>query len=202
MPKPAPVKKSYDRIRKWLESHEQGRNTLVSIRPPASDKAIADFEKAMKAKLPNDLKELYQLLDGQDEDLLSEQIEAGLFPSGENGDLAHLFLPLKTARQHSKGGMPGYKPGWLAFGSNFGGDNYVIDLSTDDPKKRGRVLQFNHEYGGARVAAKSLAAFLQEIADGLDDESIIFDEDAGLSYVEGIDWEEEKLEYDPKALEE
>ncbi|MEA2710899.1 MAG: hypothetical protein QOF78_3500 [Phycisphaerales bacterium] len=205
--------KAFERIIGWLKKHKRGKATLPSLRKPASAKAIAEFEAKTKLKLPAGLVAIYRLHDGQDEGaaneaLDGETIESGLFPSLEgNGDLPFLLVPLKELATRTRGSqMPGFTKGWLPFGDNYGGDNIVLDLASKDPKKRGRVLQFNHEYGCAAELAPSFDVYLEHVADGLKSKSIIWDDDSGLTYKKGRDWdtliEKKKVEYDPKYLEE
>ena len=202
------VNTAYGRIVKWLSGHRKAKAVVPSFRPPASAAAIAQFGAETKYLLPEGLAAMYRLLDGQDEDAANEAlgddtIESGLFPSIDSGDLAFLLVPLEELQRNTlESGMPGFRRGWLPFGDNYGGDNIVLDLASDEPPKRGRVLQFNHEYGGAYALAPSFEAYLTDIADGLESRKIVWDEDAGLSYKKSRDWDDlidkKKVEYDPE----
>lgn len=206
--------KAFNRIIGWVTKHKQAKAILPSLRKPASAKAIAEFEAKTKLKLPAGMVAIYRLHDGQDEDAAVKalgddvSIESGLFPSIEaEGDLSHLLVPLKELASSMRGSqMPGFSKGWVPFGSNYGGDNIVLDLASKHEKKRGRVLQFNHEYGCAFEIAPSFDKYLEHIADGLHSRKIVWNEEAGLSYKKGRDWddliEKKKVEYDPKFLEE
>ena len=179
--------KAFKRIVKWLQGHKQAKAVLASLRQPATAKAIRDFEAKTKLKLPPALAAIYRLHDRQDEGaanevLDGETIESGLFPSIEGrGDLPFLLVPLKELRV-SKVGMPGFRKGWIPFGDNYGGDNMVIDLASTAPRKRGRVLQFNHEYGSAVEVSPSFERYLEHIAASLASKKIVWDEECGLSY--------------------
>jgi cell wall assembly regulator SMI1 len=209
------VKTAHHRITTWLRNHPQARHILPSFNKPATAQAIADFEAKTKLKLPESVAALYLLHDGQDEDAANDaleedtgldSIESGLFPSIESGDLAFLLVPLdelarNTPKNARSSRMPGFRLGWLPIGDNYGGDNIVVDLAeSTPPAKRGRVLQFNHEYGGAYQLAGSFEAYLASIADGLEKKRIAFDDDAGLSYKKGKDWDDlidaGKVEYE------
>ena len=207
---------AFRQIIDWVTAHKKAKAILPSLNKPASAAAIAEFEAKTKVQLPPGLAAIYRLHDGQDEGAANDaldpegeidSVESGLFPSLEgDGDLAFLLVALKELRSNLKGGMPGFRKGWIPFGDNYGGDNIVIDLASDEPAQRGRVLQFNHEYGGAVELAKSFDAYLEHIADGLKSKKIKWDDEAGLSYARGRDWEDliekKKVEYDPKYLEE
>jgi cell wall assembly regulator SMI1 len=209
------VNAAFARIVKWLTAHKKAKAILPSFNKPATDAAIKQFAAKTKLALPEGLVAIYRLLDGQDEDRANEanqangdSIESGLFPSIESDDLAFLFVPLKELQRQvlSSSRMPGFRKGWLPFGDNYGGDNVVLDLASDEPKKRGRVLQFNHEYGGAYPLSASFEAYLTDIADGLESRKIVWDEDSGLSYKKSRDWddliEKKKVEYDPEFMKE
>ena len=209
------VKKAFDRIVHALSAHKQAKAILPSFLPPATDAEIAKFEAKRKTRLPEPLVALYKILNGQDEDAANEAlgdeiIESGLFPSIESDDLAFLFVPLHILAESMPGPrailMPGFRRGWIPFGDNFGGDNIVLDLASDDPTKRGRVLQFNHEYGGAYPLAPSFEAYLTHLADGLEKKTIRFDPEFGLSYKKPKDWDDlidaGKVEYAPELMNE
>jgi cell wall assembly regulator SMI1 len=205
---------AFKRIIDWVSAHKKAKAILPSLNQPATDAAIAEFEAKTKVKLPPGLAAIYRLHDGQDEGAANDaldpdgeidSIESGLFP-GIEGSLAYLLVPLEELAGNLDRTMPGFRKGWLPIGDNYGGDNIVIDLASEEPAKRGRVLQFNHEYGGAAELAKSFDAYLEHIADGLKSKKIKWDDEAGLSYARGRDWddliEKKKVEYDPKYLEE
>lgn len=207
---------AFGRMIAWVTKHRQARAILPSLNQPATAEAIAAFEEKTKLKLPESLLAIYRLHDGQDEDAANEKldpdgeidsVESGLFPSLEgDGDLAFLLVPLAEMQERTESTMPGFRKNWVPFGDNYGGDNIVLDLASDDPNKRGRVLQFNHEYGGAVELAPSFDKYLEHLADGLESRKIVWDEEAGLSYKKGRDWddliEQKQVEYDPKFLEE
>jgi cell wall assembly regulator SMI1 len=205
----------FNRIIEWATKHKKAKAILPSLNKPATAKALAEFETKTKLKLPESFAAIYRLHDGQDEGAANEaldensgidSVESGLFPSIEGeGDLAHLLVPLKEMASSMRGSqMPGFTKGWVPFGSNYGGDNIVLDLASTDAKKRGRVLQFNHEYGGAFEIAPSFTEYLEHIADGLESKKIVWDDDAGLSYKKGRDWDDlidkKQVEYDPKFV--
>ena len=182
----------------WVTKHKKAKAILPSLNKPASAKAIAEFEAKTKLKLPAGMVAIYRFHDEQDEGAANhaldeasgvDSIESGLFPSLEaDGDLPFLLVPLEELQRGVKGGMPGFRRGWVPFGDNYGGDNIVLDLASEEPKKRGRVLQFNHEYGCAAELAPSFDAYLEHIADALAAKKIVWDEDSGLTYKKGRDW--------------
>ena len=196
----AQVVKAFKQIMQWADGHPKAKAIRSSLRKPATAADVAAFEAKTKLRLPPGLAALYRLHDGQDEDAanegLDDSVEVGLFPSLEKHDLAFLLVPLKQLTRNTPTSprasrMPGFRLKWVPFGDNYGGDNIVLDLAdTTPPKKRGRVLQFNHEYGGATELAASFEEYLEGIARDLAAKRIKWDDDAGLSYAKGKDWDD------------
>lgn len=194
------VVKAFKEIIEWAGSHKQANAILDSLRKPATYADIAVFEGKAKFKLPEGLAALYLLHDGQDEDAANEDredsVEVGLFPSIEADDLAFLLVPLKQLKRNTPttqgaSRMPGYRINWIGFGDNYGGDHIVLDLAETTPlEKQGRILQFNHEYGCAIELAPSFEDYLESIAAGLKSKRIKWDNDSGLSYAKGKDWDD------------
>ena len=194
------VVKAFNQIMQWADAHPKASAIRSSLRKPATAAAIAAFEAKTKLKLPPGLAALYRLHDGQDEDAANEgrdeSVEVGLFPSLEKHDLAFLLVPLvqlkrntPTTKRASR--MPGFRLNWIPFGDNYGGDNIVVDLADTTPaQKRGRVLQFNHEYGGATELAASFDEYIEGIAKGLAAKRIEWDDGAGLTYATGRSWDD------------
>jgi cell wall assembly regulator SMI1 len=186
--------KALNQILEWAAAHNQAKAILSSLRKRAKAADIAEFETKAKLKLPAALAAVYKLYDGQDEDLVSDdEVGVGLFPSIERRDPAFLLVPLKqlksntpTTKRASR--MPGYRLRWIGFGDNYGGDNLVIDFAdSTPPEKRGRVLQFNHEYGCSTELAASFEEYLERIAEDLAAKRIKWDR--GFCYVKGKDWD-------------
>jgi cell wall assembly regulator SMI1 len=212
----ARVVKAFRQIVRWAAGHDQANAIIASLRKAATNADLAAFEAKAKLKLPAGLAALYKLHDGQDEEAgnegRDESVEVGLFPSIERRDLAFLLVPLKhlkgntpTTKRASR--MPGYRLNWVGFGDNYGGDNIVLDLAeSTPPKKRGRVLQFNHEYGCSTELAPSFEQYLESIAADLKAKRIKWDADSGLSYVKAKRWDDlidaGKVEYAEDVAEE
>lgn len=199
------VEQAFGRIIKKIHGHRRAKAILPSFLKPAADQDITAFEKRAKLKLPAALASLYKIHNGQDEEIpndLAEDgpIESGLFPSIESGDLPFLLAPLDQLAENLGRQMPGFRAGWIPFGDNFGGDHIVLDQAENTPdEKKGRVLQFNHEYGCAVELAPSFEKYLSQLANDLEGGRIIWDADAGLTYKKSRSWddliEQKKVEY-------
>ena len=201
---------SFQRIVAWLAPHPQARAVIPSFRPPPSAESIAEFETKTKLKLPDSLLALYRLHDGQSEDAAieannDEYLESGLFPGIESSDLAFVFVPIAELTEGTIADTFGFRKGWVPFGSNYGGDHVILDLASDAPPQRGRVLIYNHEYNAASPLAPSFGQYLRDLADGMESGEIVWSE-RGLSYAQERKWDdlidERKVEYDPDFLKE
>jgi cell wall assembly regulator SMI1 len=183
------------RIRAWCGTNGDARLVFACMNPPATDADLDAVEAKIGLKLPEDVRALYRICNGQDENAEANEdgLEVGLFPWTERV-LAHLLYPLEevassTSTPQEPRRMPGFVVGWVPIASNYGGDEVVIDLSPDSPRP-GRVLNF----------ASSLAAHLTDIADKMEAGKIEFDEEEGLNYVDAPGFPDEGLIYDSEAF--
>lgn len=82
---------AWNRVLDWLTKHRPG--IYESLNPPASDEEIASIEKYYGVAVPEDLKKLYRLHDGQDES------EKGIV----NFFYGELFLPISYSLSYHEG---------------------------------------------------------------------------------------------------
>ena len=188
------VRSAFERLRTWCESNGAA-GVFRCMQPPATDDQLDAVEAKQGVKLPDDLRALYKLANGQFESYDPEKDEAdapeeeeaedgfGMFPSIEDFDLAFQLVPTGDLQESWDRGY-GWEEGWIPFGTNAGGDEMVCDLAKDSPKP-GRVLQFNHELAAAYPRADSVAAFLEQIADAAEAGRLMYDEDHGPMPAEG-----------------
>ena len=175
------------RIRRWCEANGKAKLVFDCMNPPATDADLDAAEQRIGRPLPEDVRALYKVANGQDEhaEANEDEMEVGLFPWTER-ELAHLLYPLGDEENVMSRGDPeddlDVQPGWFPLASNMGGDEVAIDLHPDSPRP-GRVLHFNHEGYGAREVAPSLAQHLTDIADLMEAGGIEFNEE-GLVYVD------------------
>ncbi len=195
------IKQLFGDLIDWAKSQEVGQAYEASLLPPATDEQIQEYEQQSGMTLPEPLKVIYRICNGQTEDLTFESnpelegVEIGLFPSSEEFELAYMLVPLSQLVSNTPmtepededdcNRMPGYELGWIGFGDNYGGDNIVLDMSPKTPEsQRGRILLFNHEYAQATELAPSLEQYLQDIMDQIKCGKIAYDEDLGIAYTQ------------------
>jgi cell wall assembly regulator SMI1 len=163
------VKESWERIVACLG--ELGYR--FRLNPGAPAKAIAAFEKAVGATLPEDFKESLRLHDGGDDmpprygELLSlarmcevwemyrDWQQQGTYAVGEEWRPDHIEGPIKPDFWNTK----------RIHVADNSGDHLTLDL---DPPKRGtygQVIKHSHEVGPLRVVARSWSEFLQQLVD-------------------------------------
>ena len=182
------------RIRRWCEATGRAKLVFDCMNPPATDADLDAAEQRIGRPLPEDVRALYKIANGQDENAEANQdeMEVGLFPWTER-ELAHLLYDLDEHgfRITDEDEMPDMQSGWLGLASSYGGDEVVVDLRDDSPRP-GRVLHFNHEGYDAREVAPSLARHLTDIADLMESGGIEFSElEGGLMYVDPPGFEED-----------
>ncbi|MDP3234530.1 MAG: SMI1/KNR4 family protein [Myxococcales bacterium] len=116
----------------------------------AAKTAIAAAEKMLGVPLPEELKAFYALHDGAGGD--------EIFRGQELYSLKRAVGQRKTLASYAaKGGRP-IDPAWLPITADGAGNHDCVVLSG---KQAGQVVDFDHETGGGRVIAKTLAAYLK-----------------------------------------
>lgn len=194
-----PVHQSWARVADWLRANAPADFAL--LQPPVSaaelDAAAAEFG----VELPADFRRLYEVVNATDPNGNS----IGLFPSADDDPMAFGPLALeqvvrewRVQRELLEGGdFAGLEPesaspgvaaewwnvGWIPFAGNGGGDFYCIDTAPADGGTRGQVITHSHETGVHQVLAPSLAAYLDELADGLEQGRYRYGDEYGLEAV-------------------
>ena len=193
----ADVSVAWNRIVKWLESNAV--DVLSQHQPPASDEAIAQLELTVGASFPDELKQFYKLVDGDNPD----EASCGIFPSVDDFDqmaygplaLSQITREWEIQKELLEGGdFEGCEPdevdagirddswntGWIPFAGNGGGDLYCIDLAPAEGGTAGQVISHNHETCDHHLLAASLGEFLTKLADRLEAGELLFSEDWGI----------------------
>jgi cell wall assembly regulator SMI1 len=99
----------------------------------------------------------------------------------EGGDFADL-------EPRSAAGVAGdwWNMGWIPFAGNGGGDLYCVDLAPGGEGVRGQVITHSHESGEHKILAPSLAAYLSDLADGLEAGRYKYT-DRGMQKIEAVE---------------
>jgi cell wall assembly regulator SMI1 len=191
------VSQSWDDIKAWLAS--RAPPLRKSLRPGASEAAIARLQARLGVALPGDFLESARLHDGQ-----KSSAEHGLFPMTDDvlGPMPSCrLLPVtEIAREwsmmkelHDQGEFAGRKSapqrgvrddwwntGWVPIADNGGGDYYCLDLAPARGGVAGQVIAFFHDMNDRPRVARSFAAWLRELADGLKAGKYLLSEEEGI----------------------
>ena len=152
----------------------------------ATPTALANAEAALGVLLPNDMRTLYKLADGQTENgpslldtfslmPLTEVVEAAAF-------LNDFFLDGDNAEN------PDHEPieadpsirsiwwsrDWIPLMTNGAGDYFCLDLNPAPGGMAGQIIAYFHDESFRSHVAPSLAALLRTVADGLEDRRFTF----------------------------
>ncbi len=123
----------------------------------APDDAVAEAEAALNVTLPDDFRYFCRRYDGQTGILF-------LFHSWRLWPLAQIVATRAGGAEE-----------WLYIGDDGGASTLALDVSTGP--QRGRVVGLLED--GTEAVAPSFDAFLAQVADGLDDGTLVFDTEAG-----------------------
>jgi cell wall assembly regulator SMI1 len=191
------VSKSWNRITAWLASYAP--ITLDGIRPPASPAQLAAAATALHLQFPDDVRQLYQITDGMD----PAAVSSGIFPAGDEWDMAFSLLPLEQiesvweiqrelleigdftgleAEASEEVANSWWNVKWVPFAGNGSGDYYCIDLAPTATGTVGQVIGHSHEYGERKKLANSLAEYLNSLADLLEANRLLYDQQYGIRH--------------------
>jgi len=178
------INDSWDRITTWLKA--KSPDDLQLLQPGAPDE-LDTAATLFGLQLHGDFRQLYQLMNGTDPN--GESV--GLFPSADEWDdmafgpcaLEQITADWQMQKELLEGGdfadltpescdpaitNDWWNVGWIPFAWNGGGDYYCIDMVPTADGTMGQVITHSHETGEHKVLAPSLAAYLNDLADGLD----------------------------------
>jgi cell wall assembly regulator SMI1 len=180
----ASINDSWARIAAWLKANAPHDFMLLQgpVSPDELDAAAAHFG----VELPEDFRRLYQLMNGTDPN--GESV--GLFPSADAWDdmafgptaLEQIIREWDMQKELVDGGdfadleprsaagvaSDWWNTGWIPFAGNGGGDLYCVDLAPSGEGVKGQVITHSHETGEHKILAPSLAAYLSDLADGIE----------------------------------
>lgn len=161
-----------------------------SLRPPATESQIENLEQLIGDRLPEDVRELYLLADGQGErqSLFVEGFQ--FLPLAEVGRTWQMMSALHQQLSRQGGTEEGEKPQgpvrdlwwhprWIPFAYHIRGDHYCIDLSPAPGGEIGQILDFIHDDTPRRHLGFSITDFLGELEQGLRSGRYLMDPDSG-----------------------
>ena len=164
----AAVQFAWKRIEKWLA--ENAPPLAGRLGKPATLGTIFRTEKALGVELPDDVRASYMVHNGTG--------DMNLFPSADYLSLEGMVFQYKSWKQLVEEGTFGdevsspegpirtvhYHLRWIPVSHNGGGDHTLIDLAPAKGGKVGQLIDFSHETGPERVAARSMTEYLSGVA--------------------------------------
>lgn len=152
----------------------------ATLRKPATDKALAALEQALKVKLPADLRTLLSLHDGQDEKkrlpvlfakttwfLLPAASIVSTYESLNELDADGEFDDLEGSNQDGLVKPLWWSDAWIPFATNAAGDSLCVDAGPTKKGKVGQLLWWYHDEDFREREAEHLTAFFTDYAKAL-----------------------------------
>ena len=195
----------------WLAFHAAlGVELEAELNPGAAEADIERVEAAIGARLPDDLRTLYRIADGQADPWADGATGEGRWAAMFGRER---FLPLDEALaewrfwhdgiwlpEQEHGGFPAdhdvregdpvdpvyWKPGWFTFAGSDGGNGYAVDLDPPRGGTYGQVVLVGSDEWERRVVASSVTELMADAARLLDpDEPHRFEREEAGAYGEG-----------------
>ncbi len=191
------VSESWTSIEAWLKANAP--SIRKSLRPGAKDAAIEKLQSKLSITLPTDFVESVRCHDGQKEDA-----EHGIFPMADDvlgampscrllklGEIASEWTMMKELldageftdqKSEPQAGVRDdwWNPGWIPIADNGGGDYYCLDMAPNKGGSAGQVIAFFHDMEERPRMATSFAAWVADLAAGLESGRYGLDDDEGI----------------------
>jgi cell wall assembly regulator SMI1 len=128
----------------------------ATLRPPASEDALAEAREVLGHPFPAALEALYRAHDGQEPARMHACIFEGFrwLPLAECLEQRALYANVIAEVQREYPETPSWSPAWLPFALDDLGNAWVVDLAS------GRVLEFDHAEGEVAQLGDSFEGFL------------------------------------------
>ena len=167
MPEFPPVTDSLTTLQAWMRAHAPG----VSFRPPADPAAIDHFADQSGLSLPDELRQILLVADGETRKSAGAIGNWRLMPIGEIQAAWGLLrqLAAKGAFTELEPQPSPYlhhawwHPAWIPIVSSDAGDYLCIDSDPPQSSRFGQVLLFLHQQPERPLVAGSLGAWLDRI---------------------------------------
>lgn len=166
---------AWKRIELWLEGN-QAVEILEDLNPPATARQIQYLERWVGNILPNEVRSLYLLRNGQ------TGYGRGVFEGYKFLSLEAIRavwqiwrrivrqLPVRDLRSNAQRGIRSewLSAAWIPFAASEGGDHYCIDLSPAKEGTHGQIILVYHDQPERLRVAAGLTAWLEKYADELE----------------------------------
>lgn len=177
-----PVKKAWKRLKQWSE--ENLPQNVGGDAPPASERQLRQFEKAIGAALPDDVRESYRVYNGQ---CGGPGIVYGLAVESLPNCLIHYWTHWVDGYERNvKDGSAAsfdescssfphdfvravyFDREWIPLTYDSGGNHIGVDLNPGPKGTHGQVIVFGRDDEFHTVLALSWGQFLTDLADELE----------------------------------
>ncbi len=185
MPQTTALHKAFTQFQDWINTNAPA----ASYRPPANVAAISNFEDKSNLQIPEELRQLLLIADGE------ARLSAGsignwrLMSIGEIQAAWGLLtqLDLKGAFANLDPQASPYlaplwwSPAWIPFATNDSGGFFCIDNNPPEPIRTGQVLIFFQDWSPRFLVAGNLSAWFERINDDLRSGVYTYDEVEGFT---------------------
>jgi cell wall assembly regulator SMI1 len=171
------MKTTWDRIFTWLAANAPV--VLENLNPGAPDEQLRQTEQALGVPLPEDVRTMYRLFDGQREGtsfiegfswlslenvvilwrFFKERLDAGQFPSPQRFE----WLGREMVSPVHGSGDAWWNTAWIPLTEDGNGNHHYLDVSQAGG---GRIVRYNE--GDWALVAPSFGDWLKTFADDLD----------------------------------
>lgn len=150
------------------ENVKKGFKESLNLQPGATDEDFQLLEDALNIKLPEELKSLYRVYNGQDWDLGVDSFVRNLVLSpthkiiedwkflqeevDEDGMQPDTTKEIKPYIWNSK---------WIPIADNGGGDHLCIDMDPSEAGTNGQILYYWHDWEYRSLEANNLFEFIE-----------------------------------------
>ncbi len=173
------------RLDSWLKNNRP--DYYAKLQPGLSGEAIAEFEKTLGLEMPTAFKALYQWRNGQ---------QPSSFEGLQYNQSFMNIEAIKEARQVLNDLFEGedaeeenwWKPQWVPFLDNGGGDHLCIDMDGTFTGQKGQIIEFWHDWEDRSIQYANLENWLETFVTSLE-KNLWMDDDGDFPLVDEDAWE-------------
>ena len=153
-----------DRIQQvdiWLRANRPDYYAL--LRPPETDASLNDVESHLSVRLPDEFRLLYKWHGGQTPREFTPLVFNLTFMTLP--EVVEMKTTLDQVAAYDQWDADHWRPDWIPFLDNGGGDLLCFDLGGYGTGVRNQMLWFDHESDKPDIMYESLDAFLADLYD-------------------------------------
>jgi cell wall assembly regulator SMI1 len=193
----------WHRFENWLEQNVP--DALQTLNPGASLEEIEAIQNILGVKLPDDYIASCMIHNGQNQESPSLTCWGTLLSLGVMDDSSFTtvraeWTMLKGVYDEDWVNQPEgdrvddlvksfwWIPKWIPITANGGGDGFCLDLDPGEKGLQGQVIEFIHDSGSRKLEAPSFRSWFAQLVNGVEDGSIVYDEEWGLVSSDELDY--------------